>query len=758
MWRSSDSLLLSAGAIAIMDVDIIIIQVSRHKERIRSLTGIERIDMEERGMTEKDINKRGDGIKRLIELIVLSAFGVLLNIALSRISTKNGWPFYLDAVGTVLAAAVGGALPGIIVGLFTNVFKSLSDWNSIYYGTLNVMMAVATTLFTRDGLKKRNVIPLIFILAAIGGGLGSIMTWFLFGFAGEGVTADLAIWFHSHVFSSRFFSQITADFLIDLGDKTITVIAAGLALWIVPDSVIQNLLIHGWRQKPLDKNELHDINRTKVRQISLRSKLMLLISVAVTVIAAVSIAIGYSLYRETTIQDHTEFARGIVKYQKDCIDPDMVETYLVQKRAAPGYKEVEEQLNLTFISSENIQFMYVYQIKEDGCHVVFDMDTQEVKANEPGVVISYPDDIEKHLDDFLAGREVEPTVSNDNRFGWVLSIYEPIYDSNGKCVCYSCVDISMSKMQDLMRAYLAKQISLFLGIVIMVLCLAVWLSDYHIIFPLNSMSHGASTFAFKSTEERDESVERIKSLQIRTGDEIENLYAAYAHTTEESMRYLTESRRKTQQINKLQGGLLMVLADVIESRDKCTGDHIRKTAEYSRVILEKLKEQGEFPDILTDEYINNVVRAAPLHDIGKINIPDAILNKDTRLTDEEYEIMKGHANAGYEIIEKAIANLTESGYLEQAKQMAHYHHEKWDGSGYPEHLKGEQIPLSARVMAVADVFDALLSRRSYKEPFTFEKAMSIIKEGSGKHFDPKVVSAFEAASEEIKKISERFAD
>ena len=758
MWRSSDSLLLSAGAIAIMDVDIIIIQVSRHKEHIRSLTEIERIDMEERGMTEKDINKRGDGIKRLIELIVLSAFGVLLNIALSRISTKNGWPFYLDAVGTVLAAAVGGALPGIIVGLFTNVFKSLSDWNSIYYGTLNVMMAVATTLFTRDGLKKRNVIPLIFVLAAIGGGLGSIMTWFLFGFAGEGVTADLAIWFHSHVFSSRFFSQITADFLIDLGDKTITVIAAGLALWIVPDSVIQNLLIHGWRQKPLDKNELHDINRTKVRQISLRSKLMLLISVAVTVIAAVSIAIGYSLYRETTIQDHTEFAKGIVKYQTDCIDPDMVETYLVQKRAAPGYKEVEEQLRLTFISSENIQFMYVYQIKEDGCHVVFDMDTQEVKANEPGVVISYPDDIEKHLDDFLAGREVEPTVSNDNRFGWVLSIYEPIYDSNGKCVCYSCVDISMSKMQDLMRAYLAKQISLFLGIVIMVLCLAVWLSDYHIIFPLNSMSHGASTFAFKSTEERDESVERIKSLQIRTGDEIENLYAAYAHTTEESMRYLTESRRKTQQINKLQGGLLMVLADVIESRDKCTGDHIRKTAEYSRVILEKLKEQGEFPDILTDEYINNVVRAAPLHDIGKINIPDAILNKDTRLTDEEYEIMKGHANAGYEIIEKAIANLTESGYLEQAKQMAHYHHEKWDGSGYPEHLKEGDIPLSARVMAVADVFDALLSRRSYKEPFSFEKAMSIIKEGSGKHFDPKVVSAFEAASEEIKKISERFAD
>ncbi|MBR4819713.1 MAG: hypothetical protein IKZ74_06630, partial [Clostridiales bacterium] len=186
-------------------------------------------------MTERVINKGSDHLKRLIELVVLSVFGIALNVGLSQLSANQGWPFYLDAVGTVLAAAVGGALPGIIVGLFTNVFKALSDWNSIYYATLNVMIAVATTMFTRDGLKKRHIIPLICVLAAIGGGLGSIMTWFLFGFAGEGVTADLAIWFHSHVFSSRFLSQITADFLIDIGDKTITVIAAALALWIVPD-------------------------------------------------------------------------------------------------------------------------------------------------------------------------------------------------------------------------------------------------------------------------------------------------------------------------------------------------------------------------------------------------------------------------------------------------------------------------------------------------------------------------------------------
>jgi response regulator RpfG family c-di-GMP phosphodiesterase len=202
----------------------------------------------------------------------------------------------------------------------------------------------------------------------------------------------------------------------------------------------------------------------------------------------------------------------------------------------------------------------------------------------------------------------------------------------------------------------------------------------------------------------------------------------------------------------------MVLADIIESRDKCTGDHIRKTAEYSKIILKKLKEMGEYPEILTDEYIGNVVRAAPLHDIGKINIPDAILNSPEKLTDEQYSKMKSHTVAGYEIIEKAIANLEDTGYLEQAKQMAHYHHERWDGSGYPSHLKGEEIPLSARIMAVADVFDALMSKRSYKEPFTFEKAMSLIEEGAGTHFDPKVVAAFSAAAEEVRKVSMKFSE
>lgn len=710
-------------------------------------------------MTENISNRRQISLRRVLELILVCMIGIAVNLLLSSMSTKLQLPFYLDSVGTIFAAAVGGTLPGVLVGLVTNLLKSISDLPSIYYGTLNVMIAVAVASFTWDRSKKRILIPLIITLAFIGGVLGSILTWFLFGFAGEGISADLARWIYDHLLSSRFLSQVVADFCIDLGDKAISVVLAFLGLILVPKRIMSDLHIHGWRQKPLSFLELRAINKTSVRQISLRTKLILLVSGAVTVIAVVSIAIGYYLFRETTVKDHTEFARGIVKYQKDCIDPDRIEAYLAQGENAPGYKETQEQLRLTFISSENIRFMYVYQVKEDGCHVVFDMDTEDVKADKVGSVIRYPEDIKKNISAFLKGEEVEPTISNDSRFGWVLSIYEPIYTSDGRCVAYSCVDISMNQLYDLTHAYLAKEISLFLGIFIMVLCLVVWLADYHIIYPLNSMSHGASSFVYTSTDERNASVERLKSLDIRTGDEIENLYTAYTQTTEESMQYLSDVRRKSKQIEKLQGGLLMVLADIIESRDKCTGDHIRKTAAYTKIILNKLREQGEFPDILTDEYISNVTQAAPLHDIGKINVPDAILNKPGpgRLTDEEFEIMKGHANAGYEIIEKAIANMAETGYLEEAKQMAHYHHEKWDGSGYPLKLRGEQIPLSARVMAVADVFDALMSKRSYKPPFSYEDAVKIITDGSGTHFDPKVVAAFVAAIDEVKAVCEKFS-
>ena len=201
---------------------------------------------------------------------------------------------------------------------------------------------------------------------------------------------------------------------------------------------------------------------------------------------------------------------------------------------------------------------------------------------------------------------------------------------------------------------------------------------------------------------------------------------------------------------------VIVIEQMVESRDQCTGDHVHKTAEYTRLIMDQMRKDGAYKDQLTDEFMADVVRSAPLHDIGKIHVPDAILNKPGKLSPEEFEQIKEHTTAGRDIIGKALDMVVAdeaSGYLHEAQNLAYCHHEKWNGTGYPQGLSGENIPLSARIMAVADVFDALISKRSYKDAFPFEKAMDIIREGVGTHFDPKVAEAFLRAESAVRKVA-----
>ena len=195
-------------------------------------------------------------------------------------------------------------------------------------------------------------------------------------------------------------------------------------------------------------------------------------------------------------------------------------------------------------------------------------------------------------------------------------------------------------------------------------------------------------------------------------------------------------------LSAMQSGMIRFMAEVVENRDDNTGGHIRRTADYVEGIAKELRKSRVYSDTLTDKYIKDMVVAAPLHDIGKIHIPDAVLNKPGRLTDEEFEIMKTHTTAGEELLGHAKEELGASEYLDMAVEMAAYHHEWWNGKGYPYGKSGEEIPLCARIMAVADVFDALTSKRCYKSAMPLEKAYGIIREESGTHFDPKVVDAF----------------
>lgn len=220
-----------------------------------------------------------------------------------------------------------------------------------------------------------------------------------------------------------------------------------------------------------------------------------------------------------------------------------------------------------------------------------------------------------------------------------------------------------------------------------------------------------------------------------------------------------EVAKRTREVNAIQDVTILVLASLAETRDTDTGNHILRTQNYVKALAEKLKSYPRFSEYLTDYNINMLFKSAPLHDIGKVGIPDHILLKNSSLTSEEFEIMKTHTILGRDAIIHAEEKLGMNvDFLNMAKEIAMSHQEKWDGHGYPEGLSGDDIPISARLMAIADVYDALISRRVYKAPMPHEEAIGIIKKGRGSHFDPDMVDAFLEISDEFRLIAQRFSD
>ncbi len=220
-----------------------------------------------------------------------------------------------------------------------------------------------------------------------------------------------------------------------------------------------------------------------------------------------------------------------------------------------------------------------------------------------------------------------------------------------------------------------------------------------------------------------------------------------------------EIDKGVQEIRAIQETTIHAMASLAETRDNETGNHIRRTQNYVKTLAQTLSKHPRFAHYLTDEQIEMLYLSAPLHDIGKVGIPDHILLKPDRLDAAEFEIMKTHTTLGYQSILSASERLSAgSSFLTCAMEIALSHQEKWDGSGYPQGLSGDAIPISARLMAVADVYDALISERYYKKAFSHESAVGIILEGRGSHFDPDVVDAFQRIERKFVEIATKFSD
>ena len=693
---------------------------------------------------------------------VLFVFVVLLlNIIPSKTALALNLPLFLDSIGTIFAAMLGGNLPAVIVGFCVNAINGISDITTLYYGIISILIGVAAALFQRNGFFKTpgKIVVTIITFSLLGGGLGSVLTYFLFGYDfGEGISAPFALAVYEHLGFSKFFAQLTADIILDVFDKTIVVIAAVALQRVVPQQLknrIGKLFLFNQDTVRSDEEKLFE---GKLVKRSLIRKVVVMVIVAEILLGALASTTGYILYSQAAVNEYIDITKGVSKATSVVVDGDRIDEFLEKGRDAEGYADIEKRLYRIKETFPHVMYLYIYRIMEDGSHVIFDLESEDiddvkaVKADQPGDIVDFDETFADVKENLIRGEKVEPRISDDE-YGWLLTSYEPRLNSEGKPVAQIGVDLYMGDVSSEQATFFIKLLSMFFGLSIIIMSVVLEFVNRGIVYPVNRMAKASIQFAYNLGQgvESGNNLKAIEELKIHTFDEIEYLYKAIMKMGGDSISYIDQLNKQTERITNMQEEIIVNFAEMVEARDMSTGNHVKKTAFYVEAIAKELQKEGKFKDILTDSYIKVLKRSAPLHDIGKIAISDLILNKPGRFTEDEFKIMQSHTTEGKNILTKIETNASDmdEGYLKESIEMAQYHHEKWDGTGYPRGVKGDEIPISARIMAVADVFDALVAERVYKAAFPYEKAMEIITGGAGKAFDPDVVEAFTHISKEL---------
>ena len=687
--------------------------------------------------------------------LLLILFGILLNVLLVYMTKLFRIPLYLDSIGTVIVAALGGALPGIAVGFFSNCITALTsaspDPMTLYYGFVSVVIAAIAASFSKKGLllKWRGRIGAILTFALVGGSLGSAATWILYGFSfGHGVSAPLARYFYQSFISDQFLAQFSADMVIDLLDKLFTVLAACCVLHFLPDKLLVKFPLGDLYKKAAPAITVEgETSRTNkwltYRKHSIQTKITGLILCSTLVLSTVALTIGMVTYHSKLMAQYSDVCNSIVSMMLPKIDADRIPAFLEGTDAAQ-YAKTEQDLYDIYNNAASIKYMYVYTIKEDGCHVVFDLDADNLEGAAPGTIIPF-DSSFPYVDEVIAGQEIPPVITDDT-FGYLLTVYKPISDSNGQIVAYAAADIDMQQIKTNLYTFFICIASLLFCVMILTAMCSIWYCKKSLLEPMAVLAEQAHELDFEGLN-RDSHLHNRRTVQ--TGDELEEVFQVMCRSEDAIAAQVAELQSKNLEISHMQRNIIYTLANMVENRDENTGNHVRRTAAYVQLIGQKLQKAGYYTNTIDDSFIKKLCDSAPLHDIGKIKIPDAILNKPGKLTDEEFELMKSHTIDGYDILRSSLSDIEDDSWLAMASNMALYHHEKWNGSGYPRQLAGEQIPLCARIMAVSDVFDALVSARSYKPAYPFDQALQIIKDGAASHFDPKIVEVFLASKQEI---------
>ena len=690
--------------------------------------------------------------------------GIGINVLLAFLSNLLELPVYWDTIGTMGVSALIGFFPGVFVAVATSLLSSIFNGNAAFFSIVNVLVAMATVWFDKKGGFKSIKKSVMFVVTiGVGSGvISAVIQWLIIGEPeNESIRAIMESANITEGFAG-FIGFVILNILLNLIDKGMCFAVVALILRFLPDTVKDKLHNSVWMQNPLTKDQEEAIEAWSANTRRSARRRMIVVVVVIALAATIVTAyLGIHQYSEAAREDKTKNAVSAAEFAASVIDPDRIDEYIRDGEAAPGYKETEDMLYKIRSNASGVTYLYVVKVDRDKVTFVFDLDTdtetEDIKGEEPGAEVEVDEEFEAYMDDMIAGKELPPIESN-GAWSWLVTSYYPIHDSSGHVVAYAGADASLDYLQDYMMGFARRLILVLLGIIAAIVAYGIWMTNYYTVYPIESLGIYVRQLAEAgdNQEELDAVVRKMRTVDIRTDDEIEKLYHDLCDMALNQTEKLRSIRRLSENTAQMQDGLIITMADLVENRDADTGAHIQKTAAYVKIIVNGLKEKGYYAEKITPKFMSDVVRSAPLHDVGKINISDNVLNKPGKLTDEEYEIMKTHTTAGMKIMEKAIDTVGGENYLKEARNMAAYHHERWDGKGYPEGLHGEVIPLSARIMAVADVFDALTSPRVYKPPFPLEKALAIIEEGNGTQFDEKCVEVFMEHIDEVKVILRKY--
>lgn len=513
------------------------------------------------------------------------------------------------------------------------------------------------------------------------------------------------------------------------------------------------------------------MEKKKHKGLSIKIVTAVYSAVVIIVLTIVIVIAGYSLYENHVMENYKKYTTTVLEYAYTIAEEYSFGDMIADRQMPETYEEMRLGLNHVKESSD-IDYLYaVYFDDINDIHsITYAINTKTAEELRNGGTYTYmgtlceegsfEEDTLQVLQAAVKSGKTDCGVLDgySEGYGHMFNGYKVLFDSAGDPVGLICVEININSIRDELSHYI-RNIVLFVAVFTIVLtAIFVGLSEYYIIIPIAKLTDSAKDFikSIGDQEAMDESVRKLKAIEIRSENEIGELYYTAGKMESDMADQYRDLKRYSENVIKMQDGLIVLIADMVENRDMDTGNHIQKTAAYVDIILNGLKRKGYYTEQLTPQYMEYVVKSAPLHDTGKIKISDLILNKPGKFTAEEFEIMKTHATLGKEIIDKAISTVEGESYLCEARNMAAYHHERWDGKGYPDGLKEEDIPLSARIMAVADVFDALVSKRVYKPAFPLDQALEIIREGDGTQFDPKCVEVFLESVTEIKAVMNKY--